>query len=67
MADPVLGLSLASLYPCIDPLLSMDKHDKSGVYLLKETWRKSKGGQIKKLCKINTELADPAPLLLFLG
>lgn len=52
--------------PSIDPLFSLDKHDKSCVYLLKKTRRKSKRGADKKLYKINTELVVPALLLLFL-
>lgn len=70
MADPVRGLSLASHYhplsPHRPPPSSLDKHDKSGVYLLKKTWRESgRGGADKKQCKINTELVVPALLLLF--
>lgn len=69
MADLVRGLDLAPLHhpiPSIDPLFSLDKHDKSCVYLLKKTRRKSKRGADKKLYKINTELVVPALLLLFL-
>lgn len=47
-AGPELGpgLSLPPHTPSIDPLLSLEKHDKSGVYLLKKTRRKTKGGQV---------------------
>lgn len=67
MADPAQGLSLASHYHPLSPHRTppSDKHDKSGVYLLKKTWRKSKGGADKKQCKINTVLVVPALLLLF--
>lgn len=50
-------------YPSIDPLLSLDKHDKSGVYLLKRPRERAKG-EDKKQCKINTELVLLALMLL---
>lgn len=64
-ARPGPGLSPPPYFLFTDPLLSLEKHDKFAVYLLKKTWRKSKGAG-KKLCKIDRKLVVPALLLLFL-